>query len=73
MSTPTNGPMDPIALALLTEREAREQLAEALNQLAMYTEEYAQGFRVSRMDLYLCEAKVHRAQANLQTVLASKC
>ena len=70
---PTNEPTDPITLSLLTEREAREQLAEALNQLATYTEEYVNGGRVGRGDLYLCEARVHRAQANLQTVLASKC
>ncbi len=61
--------IDPIALTMLSEREARLSLADALDVLADRIREYVLG-RVSRDDLYLSEMAAHRAQANLQRVLA---
>lgn len=61
---------DPVALAMLTEREARVALADALDELADRTLEFARVGRASRDDVYVCEARVHRAQADLQRVLA---
>jgi hypothetical protein len=62
----------PIALLMLTEGEARVAVADALDELADCTLEFVQGGRAHRDDMYVCEARVHRAQANLQRVLARK-
>ena len=63
--------MDSNPTAPLTEGEARIALAEALENLADTTVKYVQGFRASRVDVYLAEARVHQAQATLQRVLAA--
>jgi len=59
----------PLAITMLTEATARVALADALDELADTIMEY-EGGRASRSDVYVCEARVHRAQANLQRVLA---
>ena len=64
--------IDPTALLMLTEAEARVAVADALDELADCTLEFVGVGRASRDDVYLCEARVHRAQANLQRVLARK-
>lgn len=62
-STPDPHPIE------LTEKDARLALARDLDMLAHYTEQYAYG-TCARDVVYLAEAVVHRAQANVQRVLA---
>lgn len=70
MPTDPTHATDPATLAMLSERDARVALADALDKLADTTMEYVLGGRASRADVYVCEARVHRAQADLQRVLA---
>lgn len=65
-------PVPPHPPTALTEGEAREALASALDVLAHYTEQFSYG-ACSRDQLYLAESLVHRAQATLQRVLARAC
>lgn len=60
---------DELTLATLSERSARVALADAFDRLADCTRDFVQCV-VSRDELYLAEAVVHRAQADLQRVLA---
>lgn len=60
---------DDITLAMLSEREARVALADAYDRLGDCTRDFVRCV-VSRDDVYLCEVRVHRAQADLQRVLA---
>jgi hypothetical protein len=60
---------DEMTLLMMNERGAREALADALYMLASYTDQFAYG-KCTREVLYLAESVVHRAQADLQRVLA---
>lgn len=71
MATDISRRTDELTLAMLSEREARVALADALDKLADRTMDYVLGNGgASRADVYVCEVRVHRAQADLQRVLA---
>lgn len=71
MATDISRRTDPGTLAELSEQDAREVLADAFDRLADRTMDYVMGNGgASRADVYVCEVRVHRAQADLQRVLA---